>query len=213
MPTAAHAPARPHWRTAAGAALAVAYALAVLSLLWLRPASPWTVVAFVLPCCVFICRWIWRRRGWASGALAAITLPAALAALYLQSGRRAEWLYVTEYVLVYATLCGWFAQSLGGTPLITQVARRVHALTPDMEAYTVRLTRAWAVYFATMALLSLAAFGLLGLKSWAFFTLVLSPASLAVFLIGEHVLRYRWHPEFDRASLWQSIRSWRQGGA
>ena len=54
---------------------------------------------------------------------------------------------------------------------------------------------------------------LLGLPAWAFFTVVLSPISLASFLIGEHLLRYRWHPEFDRASLRHTIRTWREGGA
>ena len=39
------------------------------------------------------------------------------------------------------------------------------------------------------------------------------PISLASFLIGEHLLRYRWHPEFDRASLRHTIRTWREGGA
>ena len=107
--------------------------------------------------------------------------------------------------LVYATLCAWFASSLAGTPVITRVARRVHPLTPDMQAYTVRLTRAWALYFAAMAALSLLTFALLGLRAWAFFTLVLSPISLGVFVVGEHFLRYRWHPEFDRASLRRAI--------
>ena len=55
------------------------------------------------------------------------------------------------------------------------------------------------------------AFALLGLRAWAFFTLVLSPISLGVFVVGEHFLRYRWHPEFDRASLRQTIRTWREG--
>ena len=148
------------------------------------------------------------RRG-ISGALS----PALLAWAYPRYAARAEIFYVAEYALVYATLCAWFASSLAGTPVITRVARRVHPLTPDMQAYTVRLTRGWALYFALMAALSLLVFALLGLPAWAFFTVVLSPISLASFLIGEHLLRYRWHPEFDRASLRHTIRTWREGGA
>lgn len=205
--------AQPRWRTVAAPLLTAAYALGCLVLLWRAPMSPLTVSAMLLPWVVFISSSLWRRYGWAVGAVAASVLPVALAWLVMHFGRRTELLYVAEYVLVYASLCGWFAQSLRGTPLITQVARRVHALTPDMEAYTVRLTRAWAIYFAAMASLSLAVFMVLGLKAWAFFSVVLSPASLALFLVGEHFLRYHWHPEFDRASLWQAIRTWREGGA
>lgn len=82
----------------------------------------------------------------------------------------------------------------------------MHPLTPDMQAYTVRLTRGWALYFALMAALSLLVSALLGLPAWAFFTVVLSPISLASW-IGEHLLRYRWHSEFDRASLRHTIRT------
>ena len=120
----------------------------------------------------------------------ALGLPALLAWAYPRYAARAEIFYVAEYALVYATLCAWFASSLAGTPVITRVARRVHPLTPDMQAYTVRLTRGWALYFALMAALSLLVFALLGLPAWAFFTVVLSPISLASFLIGEHLLRY-----------------------
>lgn len=133
----------------------------------------------------------------------------ALLWCFREGAHPAELLYVGEYALVYASLCAWFAGSLRGTPLINRVARRVHALTPAMEAYATRLTRAWALYFACMALLM---FGALGLAAWTLFTTVLSPLSLAGFLVGEHVMRYRWHPEFERASLWRTIQTWRAGG-
>ena len=74
---------------------------------------------------------------------------------------------MAEDALVWATLCAWFASSLAGTPVSTRVARRVHPRTPDMQAYTVRLTRGWALYFALMAALSLLVFALLGLPAWA----------------------------------------------
>ena len=195
----------------AGTTLSVAYALGCAVLLWLQPRSPWTVAAFLLPALVFACGWLWRH-GWrAASVLLAVAVPAALLACLQRCAPQAHLLYVAEYVAVYGALSAWFAGSLAGTPLITRVARRVHPLTPDMQAYTVRLTRAWALYFAAMAALSLLTFALLGVRAWAFFTLVLSPISLGVFVVGEHFLRYRWHPEFDRASLRQTIRTWREG--
>ncbi|QTD44850.1 hypothetical protein [Ottowia testudinis] len=204
---------RPRWRAWGGPALAIAYALWCLALLWWQPRTLLAIASFLLPCYLFICSWLWRR-GWRpQAALLALLLPSLLAWAYPRYAARAELFYVAEYALVYATLCAWFASSLAGTPVITRVARRVHALTPAMQAYTVRLTRGWALYFALMAALSILVFALLGLPAWAFFTVVLSPISLATFLIGEHVMRYRWHPEFDRASLRHTIRVWREGGA
>ena len=216
MTPADHSPdtaARPRWRALAGPLLAAGYAVWCLALLWLQPRSLLAIASFLLPCYLFICSWLWRR-GWRPVAVGvALGLPALLALADPRYAARAEIFYVAEYALVYATLCAWFASSLAGTPVITRVARRVHPLTPDMQAYTVRLTRGWALYFALMAALSLLVFALLGLPAWAFFTVVLSPISLASFLIGEHLLRYRWHPEFDRASLRHTIRTWREGGA
>lgn len=161
---------------------------------------------------LFACGWLWQRRWRAAALTLAILVTTALLWCFREGAHPAELLYVGEYALVYASLCAWFAGSLRGTPLISRVARRVHALTPAMEAYATRLTRAWALYFACMALLSLLVFGALGLAAWTLFTTVLSPLSLAGFLVGEHVMRYRWHPEFERASLWRTIQTWRAGG-
>ena len=178
MTPADHSPdtaARPRWRALAGPLLAAGYAVWCLALLWLQPRSLLAIASFLLPCYLFICSWLWRR-GWRLVAVGvALGLPALLAWAYPRYAARAEIFYVAEYALVYATLCAWFASSLAGTPVITRVARRVHPLTPDMQAYTVRLTRGWALYFALMAALSLLVFALLGLPAWAFFTVVLSP--------------------------------------
>ena len=216
-PSASHpspSPPTAGWRSAAGTLGSVAYGLGCLLLLWLQPRGLWTVAAFLLPCLVFVSAWLWRR-GWRLAAVAVLLgLPAALWASHGWWGQQAQLLYVAEYVAVYATLSAWFASSLGSaTPVITRVARRVHPLTPDMRAYTVRLTRGWAIYFAAMAALSVLTYALLGLRAWAFFTLVLSPISLGAFVVGEHFLRYHWHPDFARVSLRQTVRSWRQGSA
>ena len=159
MTPADHSPdtaARPRWRALAGPLLAAGYAVWCLALLWLQPRSLLAIASFLLPCYLFICSWLWRR-GWRPVAVGvALGLPALLAWAYPRYAARAEIFYVAEYALVYATLCAWFASSLAGTPVITRVARRVHPLTPDMQAYTVRLTRGWALYFALM-LMSLVA--------------------------------------------------------
>lgn len=193
-----------------GTAFAVAYALWCVGMLWFAPRSPLTILSFLAPCMLFACSWAWRRHR-LFGVILALALPAGLYALYRHHADRADLFYVAEYFIAYLTLCLWFASSLRTQPLITRVARRVHALTPAMEVYTAKLTRAWSLYFLTMALLSVTIYILAGLKAWAFFTLAISPASLLSFFIIEHLLRYHWHPEFERATMAQAIRSWRAG--
>lgn len=193
-----------------GTALGVAYGLWCIGMLWLAPRSLLTILSFLAPCMLFACSWAWRQHRLLGVALA-VALPAGLYTLYRQHADRADLFYVAEYFIVYLTLCIWFASSLRTQPLITKVARRVHALTPAMEVYTFKLTRAWSLYFLTMALLSLLVHTLAGFKSWAFFTLAISPISLLAFFIIEHLLRYHWHPEFERATMAQAIRSWRSG--
>ena len=193
-----------------GTVLGLAYGLWCIGVLWMQPRSLLAIVSFLAPCMMFACSWAWRQQRLFGVALG-LVLPAALYLAYHRYAEQAELFYVAEYFTVYLTLCVWFAASLRTQPLITRVARRVHALTPEMEAYTVKLTRAWSVYFLTMALTSVAAYAWMGLKAWALFTLAVSPVSLLGFFIIEHVLRYYWHPEFERASIAQAIRSWREG--
>ncbi|WP_156909430.1 hypothetical protein [Ottowia thiooxydans] len=191
-----------------GTALAIAYAVWCIGVLWFQPRSPLAILSFLAPCILFACSWAWRQHRLLGAALA-VLLPLGLYVIYQHNAERAELFYVAEYSTVYLTLCLWFAASLRSQPLITGVARRVHPLTPAMEIYTRKLTRSWAIYFLVMALLSIAIYVLGGLKAWGFFTLAVSPASLLGFFVIEHVLRYRWHPEFERATIGQAIRSWR----
>lgn len=208
------ATAPPAWRTLASLAATLAYGGWCLAWLWVRPHALVTLASLLLPCLTFAAHELWQRGRRAAALVLAVLAPLALFWWHQHGARHAELVYVGEYLLAYGSLCAWFAGSLrgGGTPLISRVARRMHTLTPAMVAYTTRLTRAWALYFAAMALLSLLVFGTLGLAAWTLFTTVLSPLSLAVFLVGEHLLRYRWHPEFERAPLWRTLQTWRVGG-
>ena len=190
--------------------LVACYSLGAQWLMLHAPHSPATV-AFVLgPVVLGVATGLWTsgRR-----ALALLLLAAAGGGLGWLAWRGLPDitpLYVAEYVTVYGAMAWLFWRSLRGTPLITRLARSVHRLTPDMERYTVRLTRAWALYFAGMALLSLLLFDLLPFGWWALYANIGSPLALGAFFLGEHVLRYHWHPEFDRASVWASVQAWRE---
>ena len=102
----------------------------------------------------------------------------------------------------------------GSLPLITLMARQVHVAPPPsaaMEAYTRKLTLTWALYFWGMAATSLALFTWGSFAAWSLLANLLTPVSLAVLFVGEYLLRYHWHPEFERVSFHDMVRVARQG--
>ena len=118
-------------------------------------------------------------------------------------------LYVFQHVAINALLCGWFGSTLRGdsTPLITQFAQRVHPLRGAMRAYTTQLTRIWTGYFALVVLSSIVVYLTLSFSAWSLLANVLTPASVALLFVGEHLLRYRLHPEFERTRMVDAVRA------
>lgn len=195
----------------AGAAV-VAYALASYELMSHAPGHPWAVAAMFGPLLLALAAAGWQRRHLPT--LAACAGGAALLAAVVAHGGVADIrrLYLLQHVGIHLALGAAFALTLrgDGTPLITLVAERVHErLTPAMRDYTRSLTAAWAAYFAAMVVLSLAIYALAPWSWWSLFCTVLTPAAALGFFVGEHLWRYRRHPEFERASLgaaWQAYR-------
>ena len=83
-------------------------------------------------------------------------------------------------------------------------------LTPTMRAYTRKVTFAWTIYFVAMAGVSLALFAGAPFEAWATFANLLTPIALALMFGGEYLLRYRLHPEFERVTMMDAIRAYRQ---
>ena len=80
-------------------------------------------------------------------------------------------------------------------------------MTPAHRAYTAAVTRVWAVYFAAVALLSLVVYVTLPFAAWSLFSNVLTPIGVGALFIGEYLLRYRLHPEFERTRLVDAVRA------
>jgi uncharacterized membrane protein len=92
---------------------------------------------------------------------------------------------------------------------VSALARRVHgSLTPAMVAYSRKVNVAWTLYFVAMALLSLVVFASAPFTTWATFANLVTPLAIVVMFVGEYVLRYRLHPEFERATLAQAVRAY-----
>jgi uncharacterized membrane protein len=118
-------------------------------------------------------------------------------------------LYVFQHVAINLLLCGWFGSTLrgDGLSLIGQFAERVHTVTPAMRIYTAQVTTVWTIYFAAMALGSLAVYLLLPFSTWSFLSNLVGPVSVGALFLGEHFMRYRLHPEFERVRIIDAVRA------
>jgi len=127
-----------------------------------------------------------------------------------------DWLYVGQHVAIHLLLALVFGLTLqaGREPLVTALARRVHGtMTPAMAAYSRKVTAAWTGYFVAMATLSLVLYAVTPFDVWAAFANLVTPLAILVMFIGEYLLRYRLHPEFERATLAQAFRAYADRGS
>lgn len=164
------------------------------------------VVAIVLAC----------RRGVRAGALVAAMALALLAGAF-RSAALAAWLALLPQVGISLAVAWWFGRTLlpGREPLITFVARRVHGtLPPAIESYTRRITWAWALWMAGLAVVSILLFAVGDRETWSVFANLLFFPLIALLFVLEYayrVMRYGW---FEPASLAETIRAFhRHAGA
>ena len=173
--------------------------------------SPWAVVGLLGPLWGVSLTVALRQRQlvWVTSlALAA----AGVAAVAWQGGPVAlNRLYLMQHAGIHLALALSFGLSLrtGHEPTITRVARAVHGgLAPAMAAYCRRVTQAWVIYFGVMAALSLAMFLAAPWAWWSLLANLVTPVAIAALFVGEYLLRYWLHPEFQRASLMDAVRAY-----
>ena len=175
------------------------------------PSSSWNAVLIVGPMLAAAAVVARQRR---QRALA-LVLALATAALVVQAARgggvAAETLYLGQHVAIHLLLAFVFGSTLaaGREPLVSALARRVHGgLTPEMAAYSRKVNVAWTVYFVAMALVSIVVFVAAPFAVWATFANLVTPLAIVAMFVGEYLLRYRLHPEFERATLAQAVRAY-----
>ena len=206
----------PAWHLALGALGITVYALGSHWLMVSAADRPWAVAALFGPLLLAIGVGGWRRRHGPTLAFCGALL-ALLVAISLRGGvGDMNRMYVLQHAGIHAVLAWVFASTLrpGSTPLISALAQRVHReFTPAMRRYTDRLTAVWAGYVAGMIALSAAIYALAPWPWWSAFANVGTPLSVALFFIAEHLLRYHWHPEFERLSMRIVVQAWRDADA
>jgi uncharacterized membrane protein len=203
-------------RVIALAVVAVAYVLGTHWLMTGAPASPWNAVIVVAPMLAAAAWLAWQRGQRWLAALAALATAALVVQAWRGDGLAVGSIYVGQHVAIHVLLGFVFGLTLqpGREPLVSALARRVHgSLTRAMEVYSRKVTVAWTIYFAAMAALSLALYAFAPFDAWATFANLITPLALLLMFVGEYVLRYRLHPEFERATLRQAMRAYADRGS
>ncbi|MEJ5988646.1 hypothetical protein WG902_01510 [Ramlibacter sp. PS3R-8] len=210
------ASSRSRWVATAVAVGALAYAAACYALMTRAQDSAWSLAITIGPLLVVSAAWAWNaghRVLAVAGGLGAVLLGGVLLGLQGAGGQGipSRWLYLAQHAGVHLALGAWFGATLwpGATPLVTALARRVHEVTPAMEQYTRRVTLAWTLYFVVMAVTSLVLFALGDFAHWSLLANILTPVFTVAFFVGEYLLRYRLHPEFERVSLQRALHAYR----
>ena len=202
-------------RVAAVVLLSVAYVGATHWLMTRPGGSPWNVVGVLTPMLAAIAVGAWRGGQHVLGAIATL----AIAGLCTQAARgvaiEPSTLYLAQHAGIHLFLAIGFGSTLraGHTPLITAMARRAHTeFPPAMVVYTRHVTLAWTLYFVAMALISVLLFAFASFDTWALFANLLTPLAVVLMFGIEYGLRYRLHPEFERTTVADAIRSYMHHG-
>jgi uncharacterized membrane protein len=187
----------------------VSYACVSHWMMLYHAAEPWAVVVLLGPLWLTALGLAGSRFGRWGLALAGLAGVAGFALVLLGEAGDPNRLYVLQHAGINALLCGWFGGTLRGDrlSLIGQFAQRVHPLSPAMRLYTAQVTRVWTLYFGSMVVASIAAYASLSFAAWSVLANLLTPLLVAGLFVGEHLMRYRLHPEFERTRLIDAVRA------
>jgi uncharacterized membrane protein len=197
------------WRLAILLSGGAAYAVLSHWMMVYHASDPWAVLVLLVP--------LWLTAlglgGSYFGRWGLLVVAAAGAGLFwlVMNGEAGDTnrLYVLQHVGINALLCGWFGSTLrgNGLSLIGQFAERVHPLVGEMPRYTRQVTVVWTMYFAVLVVSSIVVYLTMPFAAWSLLANVLTPIGVTALFVGEHLLRYRIHPEFERSRLIDAMRA------
>jgi uncharacterized membrane protein len=197
------------WRLALLLLAGAGYAVLSHWMMLYHAGQPWAVAVLLGPLWLTALGLAASRFGWLGAVLALVAGGAAFALVLRGEMGDPNHLYVLQHVGINALLAGWFGGSLRGDRLsvIGQFAQRVHPLSPAHRAYAAQVTKVWTLYFVLMVVASIAIYLALPFAAWSLFGNVLTPVFVAALFVGEHLMRYRLHPEFERTRLVDAVRA------
>lgn len=115
-----------------------------------------------------------------------------------------------QHAGTFTMLALFFGRTLksGDTPIVSRMARQAHgSLPPQLARYTRRVTQAWTIFFALMALASVVLFGGGHIALWSLLANLLTPVLIGVMFGAEYLVRRSVLPPELRTGLMDSIRA------
>ena len=176
-----------------------------------------TVLAGLLPAAAVTAVVAFNSRHRTAG-LCALVVVAALAWHYrtwLQGSF--EWIYLVQHVGTQLFLCWLFGHTLmpGRQALITRLATLARGtLPPELLGYTRKVTLAWSLFFAAIAIVSASLFVFASLSTWSLFANVITMPLVALMFLVEYAIRRVVHRDQPHVSIAKSVRAYwtDQGG-
>jgi len=191
----------------------IAYAGLSHGLMLYAADQPWAIAALLGPALMMLTGMALRRRH-VPGLLVCVAVIAAVGWIASHGGLGdVNRLYVVQHAGIHLVLCGSFAATLRGRRLsmIGIFAERVHGRLADaMVRYTWGVTAVWSAYFLAMAAASCWVYAHAPWAIWSLLANVITPVCIGLLFVGEHLVRYRLHPDFERASLADAWRAYNQ---
>lgn len=202
----------PGQRASIALAVALSVAFAVTAHLALVDGAPPSVGALLclVPLAGFA---LWRLRQARHRILAVAAI--ALAAVLLWLGwdsleRHFPSVFLIEHVGTNLALAALFGRTLvgGREPLVSRFARMVHrTFTPQLAAYTRKVTLAWTVFFLAMAAISGGLYAAAGMTAWSLFANMVAPLATGAMFAAEYAIRHRVLPDLERIGILGGIRA------
>lgn len=210
------APKAVFWSVVRGlsiAAVAVAWALIAHLTSAGNESSGWGAALALTPMSVALTLMLWRLPSRAMSALIGVVVVAGMVWLWPVLKGRVALLYYLEHLGVYVLLSAFFGRTLTGPQesLVTRMARSVHGgeLSPAQAVYTRRVTLAWCLFFAGMAVVSTVLFLFAPVVIWSTFANLLGGPLIALMFVGEYLWRRLALPEEKPATMADAVRAWK----
>jgi len=203
----------PSWRVLAAALALAGYAVLSHVLMMVAADEPWAVLVLLGPLLLGVSAVAVQQRHVPSLVACMVAASGLWAYVTNHDGwHRIEHLYVLQHAGIHFALGCVFGATLrrGAMPLISAFAARVHqTMTPALLHYTRQVTWLWCIYFSVMVLLSLGLFVAAPWAWWSAFANLVTPVAAVGLFVGEYLVRYRLHPEFERTTLAQAFKAYR----
>jgi uncharacterized membrane protein len=218
------------WKSGSAVALVVAYALAShFALILPGGKTIAAVLAVGIPAIIAVgivfqwtLKWLTNESGKSLHLVLRIVLAVIFAVVPVVAFLYFTWpymlanadaVYFAQHVGTNGLLAWVFWQTLsqGSTPLIVTFAKMVHpALPKEIEIYARKVTVAWTWFFVLTSGISVMLYFAAPLAAWSAFAILLQWPSVAVFFVGEYLLRKKLFKNFDHATLKQGFDAYRK---